>query len=387
MNKISIFLILVFSLQAYAWLTPVVNGGSGGGISSINGDTTAAQIISGSANISVSSAGGTTTVSGAGLSPLAGSSSLTTVGTIASGEWRGTPVSTVYGGTGLSTLTTNNVILGNGAGSPIFVAPGSNGNILTSNGTTWTSAAAGSSGANTTLSNLGTVALNVTDFGAPAVSGTGADLNLHAGASTGAVGGNLNLKATGGSGGGIANAGLLQFEEADGSVWGSLDTSTGKGYLSLFSTATSGQRGIRIFYDNGGSSHWGGFSNNTTYGLVLDSNTSILMETGGFGHTILFTTNGSINVQTVGQGLQVAEGSNAKQGSGTDTCNGSSEVVVTNSSVTATSRIFLSLINHSGAPTGPVYESSKTAGTSFGFKCGAADTTSTVNWEIIEKGG
>jgi hypothetical protein len=47
------------------------------------------------------------------------------------------------GGTGATTLTANNVILGNGTSAVQFVAPGTNGNILTSNGTTWTSAAAG----------------------------------------------------------------------------------------------------------------------------------------------------------------------------------------------------------------------------------------------------
>ena len=45
------------------------------------------------------------------------------------------------GGTGLTTLTANNVILGNGTSSPSFVAPGSSGNLLTSNGTTWQSTA------------------------------------------------------------------------------------------------------------------------------------------------------------------------------------------------------------------------------------------------------
>ena len=44
------------------------------------------------------------------------------------------------GGTGLATLTANNVILGNGTSAPSFVAPSTNGNVLTSNGTTWTSA-------------------------------------------------------------------------------------------------------------------------------------------------------------------------------------------------------------------------------------------------------
>ena len=47
------------------------------------------------------------------------------------------------GGTGANTLTANNVILGNGTSAVQFVAPGSSGNVLTSNGTTWTSAAAG----------------------------------------------------------------------------------------------------------------------------------------------------------------------------------------------------------------------------------------------------
>jgi hypothetical protein len=50
------------------------------------------------------------------------------------------------GGTGLTTLTANNVILGNGASNPTFVAPGDNGNVLVSNGTTWTSTAPAASG-------------------------------------------------------------------------------------------------------------------------------------------------------------------------------------------------------------------------------------------------
>lgn len=45
------------------------------------------------------------------------------------------------GGTGATTLTANNVLLGNGTSAPQTVAPGASGNLLTSNGTTWTSAA------------------------------------------------------------------------------------------------------------------------------------------------------------------------------------------------------------------------------------------------------
>jgi hypothetical protein len=51
----------------------------------------------------------------------------------------GSALSAASGGTGRTTLTANNVILGNGTSAVGFVAPGSSGNILVSNGTTWTS--------------------------------------------------------------------------------------------------------------------------------------------------------------------------------------------------------------------------------------------------------
>ena len=51
-------------------------------------------------------------------------------------------LSVATGGTGAGTLTANNVLLGNGTSALQVVAPGTTGNLLTSNGTTWTSAAA-----------------------------------------------------------------------------------------------------------------------------------------------------------------------------------------------------------------------------------------------------
>jgi hypothetical protein len=59
-----------------------------------------------------------------------------------SGNVTGT-VAVANGGTGLTTLTANNVMLGNGTSTPAFVAPGTSGNVLTSNGTTWVSGTAG----------------------------------------------------------------------------------------------------------------------------------------------------------------------------------------------------------------------------------------------------
>lgn len=51
------------------------------------------------------------------------------------------------GGTGSTTLTANNVLLGNGTGALQVIAPGSSGNVLTSNGTTWSSTSPTSPGA------------------------------------------------------------------------------------------------------------------------------------------------------------------------------------------------------------------------------------------------
>ena len=67
-----------------------------------------------------------------------------------------TPFAVASGGTGLATLTANNVLLGNGTSNIQFVSPSTNGNVLTANGTTWTSAAPAAGG---TVIPAGTVML------------------------------------------------------------------------------------------------------------------------------------------------------------------------------------------------------------------------------------
>jgi carbonic anhydrase/acetyltransferase-like protein (isoleucine patch superfamily) len=55
-------------------------------------------------------------------------------------------VAVANGGTGATSLTANNVLLGNGTSALQVVAPGTSGNVLTSNGTTWSSSAPAASG-------------------------------------------------------------------------------------------------------------------------------------------------------------------------------------------------------------------------------------------------
>ena len=108
------------------------------------------------------------------------------------------PLAVSSGGTGLATLTANNLLLGNGTGNVQFVAPGTAGNVLTSNGTTWTSSAGStfvssvtatsplsSSGGNTPDISLGTVP--VTKGGTGVTSATAYALLAGGTTSTGSV--------------------------------------------------------------------------------------------------------------------------------------------------------------------------------------------------------
>ena len=69
-----------------------------------------------------------------------GQSSITTLGTISTGTWQGTDVGVAYGGTGVSTFTSNGVLYGNGSGDLQVTAAGTDTYFLYSNNGTpaWT---------------------------------------------------------------------------------------------------------------------------------------------------------------------------------------------------------------------------------------------------------
>jgi hypothetical protein len=80
------------------------------------------------------------------VSISAGTATLTSMttnsATITGGTITGiTDLAVADGGTGSSSLTLNSVLIGNGTSPLLAVAPSTSGNVLTSNGTTWTSAA------------------------------------------------------------------------------------------------------------------------------------------------------------------------------------------------------------------------------------------------------
>jgi len=127
----------------------LVTDGLGAGAAVINANPTE---VGGS----VTSVGGTGTVNGISLSGTVTSSGNLTLGGALSGvnltsQVTGTlPVAN--GGTGATSMTANNVILGNGTSAVQVVAPGTSGNLLTSDGSTWASSTPAASGISAGLS-------------------------------------------------------------------------------------------------------------------------------------------------------------------------------------------------------------------------------------------
>jgi hypothetical protein len=119
-------------------------------------DGTQFQLLNPTAAANVSSFSAGTT----GLTPsTATTGAVTLAGTLA----------VANGGTGLATLTANNVMLGNGTSTPSFVAPSTTGNVLTSNGTTWQSTAP--TGSMTLLGTITPTAVNSVSLGSLVLTG------------------------------------------------------------------------------------------------------------------------------------------------------------------------------------------------------------------------
>lgn len=93
-----------------------------------------------------------------------------------------------------------------------------------------------------------------------------------------------------------------------------------------------------------------------------------------------FTVGGNLIASVAGKGLRVKEGSNAKMGVATLVAGSS---VVSNTSVTATSRIFLTSQADGGTP-GFLRVSARTASTSFTITSSNGADTSTVAWMLVE---
>jgi hypothetical protein len=227
----------------------------------------------------VTSVAGTGTVNGLTLTgTVTGSGNLTLGGTL-SGVNLTTQVTgtlpVANGGTGATTLTANNVILGNGTSAVQFIAPGASGNVLTSNGTTWTSAAAGASLFGVTQSSFP----NETSLGFEAGLNTTGEANTFIGFQTGKA----NTTGTENT--------ALGYQALDANTTGQYNTALGLSALGSNTTATDN---VAVGYQS--------LLNNTTarFNTAVGSSSMTANSTGtdntGLGYRALrFSTTSSNN--------------------------------------------------------------------------------------------
>jgi hypothetical protein len=180
------------------------------------------------------------------------------------------------GGTGATTLTANSVLVGNGTSAVQAVAPGTSGNVLTSNGTTWTSAAPSGGGVPYTGAT-GAVNLGAYDL---TVNGVTVGKGLANIADNTAIGINA-LNAASSSGGGNSAFGYqaLQVNTTGGS------SNSAFGYKALTANTF-------------------GYNNTAIGASSLLSNTSGFNNIGIGASSLVFNTEGDYNIGVGAGALQ-----------------------------------------------------------------------------------
>lgn len=317
--------------------------------------------------------GGLGAIGTAGTASAGGAISLTTgtggAGTTAAGRGGDFTLNTGTPGTGGTPTRAGNIVLQCGTGGS--TAAGTGGAIQLF---------AGSGGSAVTGGIGGTVSIAAGDAsGDNTANRTGGTVTIQSGTSRGSSSG-AQFSITGGAGGpGLGTSGaagaLMLFTAGAGGA-GSLTGGTGGTF-----TIRGGQGGNSPTPGSGGSIFFRTAST-ITYGL-----SGVVANTGnwGFGNNsaptyLVDVLGGSVGVATVGQGYRVREGVNAKQGvavlaAGT--------VTVANTSITSTSRIFLTSQIDGGSP-GWVRVSATIVGTSFTITSSSALDTSTIAYFITE---
>jgi hypothetical protein len=294
-----------------------------------------------------------------------------------------TILSVTKGGTGASTLTSNNVILGNGTSAVQFVAPSTTGNVLTSDGTTWISSAPVGGSGITTLNTL-TAAIQTFAVGS---SGTTPDFVSATSTHT------LNIPLA--SGGGVTSGTISKTD---------YDAFNGKQAAGNYITALTGD-----VTATGPNSVAATIANlavtnakiaNSTIDLTAKVTGTLPRANGGTG----LATSGTIRKVLTSDGtdwisdfvdyadltntpLNVSDFDNdslyiSANDSGVATLV-SGTVTVSNTSITANSRIIITA-QENGTLTGFIRVSARTVGTDFTISSSVLTDTADVAYQIIE---
>lgn len=124
---------------------------------------------------------------------------------------------------------------------------------------------------------------------------------------------------------------------------------------------------------------WGGIGAKGLYSSTDVNVSTNLVTTNTVSGGLLVASAGGVKVTTAGQGVQVAEGSNAKQG--ITTALGPTSLSVANTSVTSNSRIFLT---GRGTTPGGYTVTDITPGVGFSIQSTVAGDVNQVFYEIFE---
>lgn len=292
---------------------------------------------------------------------------------------------------GLATLN-NGVLTTGNTGVPALLAnSGTAGFVLTANSgapPSWqvaptTGPWSSGTGTNSAIGGDGTALASGTEaiaYGTGGTSASGANsIAIGQNAKTGSSGSNAFAQGFNSTANGGFSVSLGRGNTATGTeslCLGAFSTATGNNSVAIGNSATANNNGSLAICDGSGS------------GYTLDATTNQFASafSGGYlfkvGSTLTLTVDTSFNfrVNHIGSGLAVAEGTNGKQGIAT--LSGGTVTVSTNS-VTANSRIFLT-IQSPGGTLGSVYVSARTAGTSFTISSTSAIDTSVVGYLVME---
>lgn len=211
------------------------------------------------------------------------------------------------GGGGVTTL--------NGLSGAVTLSAGSN-ITLTPSGNDISIASTASGGANTSLSNLGTVALNVATFGQPIQAGT-TSLTFKAADSSTASGSDLVFKvAAGDNATPTVDDGSILFKMRNGDTFMTFDGNAGQLVIGVSGVSLfGGQRGIKIF-QNGSANNSLIETDGNGFLYLHSTHAGIILE-GSSGNDVNVTANGSLDITTLGQTLQVAVGTGGMLGHAT----------------------------------------------------------------------
>lgn len=172
-----------------------------------------------------------------------------------SGVYRsgGTDVAVPDGGTGASSFTANNVLLGNGTSAFQVVAPGTSGNVLTSNGTTWQSTAPSGGGGltlgtDTATTSGSTITLGSIPSGVKQITVSWRDGSNGGGTCGFQIGDSGGLETTGYTG---ATTVILAAPSVTRTVW-----STQVNIIPATSGATVHQMSVILTLMNASSNTW-----------------------------------------------------------------------------------------------------------------------------------